>query len=137
MSKTVLFQTIQFSISTLFKCQNSPISNNSSDGNEGVLPIPQSSSISRTSPSDFFCVISRTIVGGLTPLQKNSRCILQPRPLSRLGPSLRVGESYSSAEPPPADWAISSCVVVFSFCFEILYLLLTSFTVMLIVIVFN
>ena len=27
--KTVLFQTIQFSISTQFKCQNSSISNNS------------------------------------------------------------------------------------------------------------
>ena len=44
MSKTILFQVIQFSISTQFT-QSGP----GSDGNEGVPLIPQSSSITGTS----------------------------------------------------------------------------------------
>ena len=63
MSKIVLFQTIQFSIRTQFSSiwptdrslsgattpgQSEP----GSDGNEGVLRTPQSSSIIGTSPSD-------------------------------------------------------------------------------------
>ena len=67
MSKIVLFQTIQFSISTQFSSiwpidrtlpgattpgQSGP----GSDGNQGVLCIPQSSSITGTSPSD--CLVS-------------------------------------------------------------------------------
>ena len=57
-----------------------------SDGNEGVLGIPQSSSIAGTSPSD--CLVSyagHSLVGALTPLQRSSRCILQPQP---------TGQSY-------------------------------------------
>ena len=75
MSKTVLFLSIQFSIIMYFKNQNSSILSNSalhkyvwpidrtlsgtttlgqsepgSDGNEGVLHIPQNSSITGTSP---------------------------------------------------------------------------------------
>ena len=61
--KTVLFQIIQFSISTQFssiwsilgatsQSQSAP----GSDGNEGVLCIPQSSSITGTSPLD--CLVS-------------------------------------------------------------------------------
>ena len=65
--KTVLFWTIQFHISTQFSSiwpidqtllgattlgQNRPWS----DGNEGVLHIPQSSSITEASPSD--CLVS-------------------------------------------------------------------------------
>ena len=63
MSKTVLFQTIQFSISTQFSsiwpidrtisgATTSGQSGSGSDGNEGVLCIPQSSSITGASPSD-------------------------------------------------------------------------------------
>ena len=67
MSKTVLFQTIQFSISTQFSSiwpidrtlssattpgQSGP----QSDSNEGVLCFPQNSSITETSPSD--CLVS-------------------------------------------------------------------------------
>ena len=67
MSKTVLFQAIQFSISTQF-ISIWPIdktlsgattpgqSGLGSDGNEEVLHIPQSSSIIETSPSD--CLVS-------------------------------------------------------------------------------
>ena len=67
MSKTVLFQTIQLSISTLFNsiwpidrtlsgattsCQNEP----ESDGNKGVLRILQSPKITGASSSD--CLVS-------------------------------------------------------------------------------
>ena len=50
-----------------------------SNGNEVVLYIPQSSSITGTSPSD--CLESypeHWLGGGLTPLQRCSWCILQP-----------------------------------------------------------
>ena len=64
MSKTVLFQTIQFSISTLFSsiwsidwtlsgATTPGQSGSGSDGNEGVVRIPQISSIIETSPSNF------------------------------------------------------------------------------------
>ena len=51
-----------------------------SDGNEGVLCIAQSSSITGTSPSD--CLVSypgHSLGEGLTPLQRCSHCILQPQ----------------------------------------------------------
>ena len=51
-----------------------------SDGNEGVLRIPQRSSIAGTSPSDC---LSRTLVGDVLPLAENQSV-------------------YSTA---PADWA--------------------------------
>ena len=65
MSKTVLFQTIRFSISTEFSsiwpidktlsCATTPgQSGPGSDGNEGALLITQSSRISGSSPSDCF-----------------------------------------------------------------------------------
>ena len=67
MSKTVPFQTIQFSISMQFSsiwpldralldATTPGQSGSGSDGNEGVLCIPQSSSITGTSPSD--CLVS-------------------------------------------------------------------------------
>ena len=62
MAKTVLFQTIQFSINTQFssiwyidRTLSSLLSRPGSDGNEGVLCIPQSSSIIGTSPS--YCLV--------------------------------------------------------------------------------
>ena len=73
-STVSMLKTILFSISTQFSSiwlidralsgattlgQNGPESN----GNEGVLCIPQNSSITRTLPSDLFSVISRTLVG--------------------------------------------------------------------------
>ena len=105
MSKTVLFQAVQFSISTQFSSiwlidralSGATIpgqSRHGSDGNEGLLRIPQSSSITETSPSDFL-VSYRTH-------------------------SLEVG-SYSSAEmqsvystaPSPTEWAINWIVFWF------------------------
>ena len=102
--KTVLFQVIQFCISTHFSSiwpidrtlsgittlgQSAP----GSDGNEGVFHIPQSSSVTETSPSDYL--------------------------VSYLGHSLE--EPYSSAEiqsvysTAPADWT-SVCVCVCVCC---------------------
>ena len=101
MSKTFLFQviqftqTIQFSISMLLVLFNPKIgplsgattlgqSGPGSDGNEGVLHIPQSSSTAGTSPSD--CLVSY--------------------------PGHSLGGSYPSAEvksvhsTAPANWAI-------------------------------
>ena len=79
------FQTIQFSISTVFisiwtfeKTLSGPItpsqSESGSDGNKGVLRIPQSSSITEASPSD--CLVSCRW-WDLTPLQRCCRYILQ------------------------------------------------------------
>ena len=50
-----------------------------SNGNEGVLYIPQSSNITETLPSD--CLESYTghsLGEGITPLQGYSLCILKP-----------------------------------------------------------
>ena len=85
-------QTIQFSINTQFSSiwpidralpgtttpsQRGPGSN----GNKGILCIPQSSRITGTSPSD--CLVSYQDThcdgGGFTPLQRCSWCILQPQ----------------------------------------------------------
>ena len=78
MSKTVPFQTIQFCISTQFSSiwsidrtlsgattlsQSWP----GSDGNEGVLCIPQSSSITGTSPSDCLVLYSEHLLGEFYP----------------------------------------------------------------------
>ena len=92
--QTVLFQTIQFSISTQFSsiwptdkllssATTTGQSRPGSDGNKGVLRIPQSSYITGTSSSD--CLVSY--------------------------PGHMLGESYPSAEKQsvystaPADWA--------------------------------
>ena len=52
-----------------------------SDGSEGVLCLPQSSSFTGTSPSD--CLMSypgQLLRGESYPIQRCSRCILQPQP---------------------------------------------------------
>ena len=90
--KTVLFQTIHFNISTQFSSiwlidrtlsgattpgQCEP----GSDGNKGVLRIPQISSNTGTLPSD--CILSYQDTswgGGFTSLQICCRCIQQPQP---------------------------------------------------------
>ena len=96
MSKTVSFQTIQFRISTQFSSiwpidrtlssattpgQSGPGSN----GNEGVLRIPQISSITGTSPSD-----------GLMSYPGHS--------LGEFYPSAEKQSVYSTT---PSDWASS------------------------------
>ena len=98
-SQTVLFQTIQFIISMqlvllvnlsmqlvlLVNLSGATIPGQSgpeSDGNEGVLRIPQSSSITGTSPLDGLVLYLGHSLGGggLTPLQRYSQCILQSQP---------------------------------------------------------
>ena len=83
MSKTVIFQTIQFSISMLFSAiwpidmtlsgattpgQSGP----RSDGNEEVLRISQSSSITGNSPSDCFVSYPGHKFGGCLPLSREA-----------------------------------------------------------------
>ena len=68
-----------------------------SDGNEGVLCILRSSSISGTSPLD--CLMSYLehsfVVRGLTPLQRCSRCILQHQPTGQISICVKCGSSRS------------------------------------------
>ena len=52
-----------------------------SDGNEGVLRIPQSSSIAGTSPSD--CLVSGHSLGGVLPLCRGAVSVFYSP--SRLG----------------------------------------------------
>ena len=109
--KTVLFQVVQFSISTQFSSiwpinrtlsgvttpgQSGP----GSDGNKGVLRIPQSSRFTETSPSGCLVSYPRHSLGsGLTPLQRSSQCILQP----------------------PANWAIWYRVTSVGYIMKITY----------------
>ena len=92
MLKAVLFQTIQFSLNTQFSCiwridrclSGATIPSQiglGTDGNEGVLGIPQSSSITRTLPLD--CLASyqgHSLVRAYSsaPRLRSSRCIIQP-----------------------------------------------------------
>ena len=85
--KIVLFQAIQFSISTQFKCQTSilPIDRNlssaitpsligpGSEGNEGVLCIPQNSCITRASLLDYLMSYQDIRWGSFTLLQSFSQ----------------------------------------------------------------
>ena len=75
MSKTVLFQAVQLSISTQFRSiwlidrtLSGAITpgqrGHESDGNEGVLYIPQNSSITGTSPSDYLVSYARHLLWG-------------------------------------------------------------------------
>ena len=73
-SQTVLIQTIQFSISMQLVLFNPLIrpylgqSGPGSNGNEGVLHIPQSSSITGTSPSDCLVLYPGHSLGVVLPL---------------------------------------------------------------------
>ena len=92
LSQKVLIQTIQFrhkyavsSIQPIDRALSGATvpsqSGPGSKGNEGVLCISQSPSITGTSPSD--CLVSypgHPLGGGFNPLQRCSRCILQPQP---------------------------------------------------------
>ena len=79
MSKTVPFQTIQCSVSmhfssiwsidrTLSGATTPDQSGPGSDGNEGVLHIPQSSTITGTSPSDCLVSYPGHLLVGVLPL---------------------------------------------------------------------
>ena len=91
-AKTVPSQTTQFSFilpidRTLSGAPTQGQSGPGSDGNEGVLYIPQSSSIPETLPSD--CLVSyiqdtHCEDRKLTLLQKSSWCILQPQPTEQI-----------------------------------------------------
>ena len=102
MSKTVLFQIIQFSISMQFSSiwpidrtlSGATTLDNSGPGsndNKGMLCIPQSSSIIRTSLSNCFVSYPGHSLGeGLTPPQRCSWCVLQPQPTVQSVVSINV-----------------------------------------------
>ena len=85
-SQIVLFQVIQFSISTQFSSiwltdrtlsdvTTPGPSGPRSDGNEGMLCISQSSSITRTSPSDCFFFNIQDSHGGVLTLCRDAVCV--------------------------------------------------------------
>ena len=86
-----------------------------SNDNEGVLRIIQSPSITWTSPSD--CLVSYPghswWGGGLTPLQRSSRCILQPQPTGQHS-LLGGGASHSLGNKPSSypllGWGCWCCL---------------------------
>ena len=75
--KTVLFPTIQISTSSQFRSiwsvdrtlSGATTPGPSSDGNEGVLHIPQSFNITVTSPSDCLASYAGHSLGGVLPLR--------------------------------------------------------------------
>ena len=86
--KTFQFKKNQFSIRTQFSSiwpidktlsgvTNPGQSGPRSDGSDGVLRIPQSSSLTGASPSEILVSYPGHSLRGLTPLQRCSRCILQ------------------------------------------------------------
>ena len=94
MSKTVPFQIIQFSIHevpfqtiqfsiidrTLPGATTPGQGGPGINGNEGVLHIPQSSSITGTSPLNYLVsYLGHSSGGGLTPSHRSGRCILPPQ----------------------------------------------------------
>ena len=89
--KRVLFQAFQFSIRTQFSsiwpinrilsgATTPGQSGSRSDGNEGVLRITQSSSITGTLPSACLVSYPEHSLVGVYSLQRSSRCILQSQP---------------------------------------------------------
>ena len=114
-AKTVLFRTIQLSTSTQFS-SIWPIDKTLSDATtpghsglgsddiEGVLRIPQSSSITGISQSD--CLVSYqgySLGECFTPLPRWSRCILQPLPTGQ-------GKTPATYKCPRCDSKQSSIV---------------------------
>ena len=92
--KTVLFQIIQFSISTEFSSiwpidrilsgATTPSQWTWEQWHEGVHCILQGSIITGTSPSDCLVLYQGSWWWDLTPQQKSSRCIQQPQPRGQL-----------------------------------------------------
>ena len=135
--KRVLFQAIQFSLSTPFSCIwlidrilsgaiNPGQSGPGGDGNEGVLWIPQCSSITEASPSD--CIVSHLghPLRGILFLYRdafdvlyspnrlaNQNCIIPSRLVSFYGISTLVG--YLMPNP------------VYTYTLNILYLVWLAF----------
>ena len=93
--KTVLFQTIYFNISILFSyiwsidriLSGAPTPGQSgpwSDGNEGVLRVPQSSRITVASPSELVSYPGHPLVGALSLCRKAVGVFNSPSRLSKL-----------------------------------------------------
>ena len=87
-----------------------------SNGNEAVLQIPQSSSITGTSPSDCFVSYPEHSLRrgvGLTPQQRCSRCILQPQPKVIMKKNLFMYKVHDVALLSPLLAGMQYCLQVF------------------------
>ena len=84
-----------------------------SDGNEGVLRIPQSSSIAGTSPSDCLVSYLGHSLGGLIPLKTRRRSILQPQPTGQLSLCVCVCVCVWARA---LEWFWVSLIVIFLLC---------------------
>ena len=105
--KTVLFQTFQFSISKHFS-SNRPIDRNLprpttpgksgpwNNSNKRVFCIRKSSIITGTPSSDCLVSYPEHSFGGLTPLQRCSWCILQPKPSGQINQLFADNEMVKS-----------------------------------------
>ena len=124
MSKTFLFQTILSSRRTKFSsiclldrtiscATTSAESGPGSDGNKGVLCIPQSSIITEASPSDCLMLYPGHSLEGSYSVQRYSQCILQPQPTGTVilrtlvWVSNPYAEMQSVCSATPADWSWS------------------------------
>ena len=115
MSKTFLFQTTQFSKNYQFSSiwpidralsgattpdQSWP----GSDGNEGVLRIPQSSSITGTSTSDCLISYPGHLLGGVLPVCRETVGVFNS--YSRRAISLEDVEDAVFVEQPQKSWGL-------------------------------
>ena len=86
-----------------------------SNGNEEVLCIPQSSSITGTSPSDCLMSYQDTCWRGSTPLQWCSLCILQPQP-NTVTNAFRVNQFLVNCSDKISLW----CAIFDVWCLHIM-----------------
>ena len=94
---------------TLSNATTPALSGPRSDGNEEGLCIPQSSSISRASPSDCLVSYLGREAGGLTPPQICGRCILQFLPTGQWSVcvsdvNICIDEAWTAIDRLSAKW---------------------------------
>ena len=124
MSKTALFQEIQFSIRTKFSSiwlinrtlSDATTPNQSgpgSEGNEGVLRIPQNSSITGTSSLDFFVQYPGHSLGVVLPLCRGAVVVFYSlKRLARFKESCEEGKDDARSRRPSKRWADFNVEVV-------------------------
>ena len=96
-----------------------------SEGNKGVLCIPQSLSITGTSPSDCLVLCpGHSLVRVLTPLQRCSRCILQSQPTGNYHFSLFPTQGLNW-QSPTGDCQFN-WYALFSYLVDTLYLVINK-----------
>ena len=103
MLKTVQFQTIQFSISTQFKCQNSSISSNFLQHKYNLIVkivLFQAIQFSTITQLSSIWFIDRTLSGATTPGQREPGS-------DGTEEVIHIPQSSSTAETSPSDCLVS------------------------------